>query len=224
MEMTTHRAVGEIAANFPLATRVFARHGIDYCCGGGVAIGEVCHTKGLDALAILKEIEEELRTKSDPESNWNEAPLVDLIDHILAVHHVPLYEELARLEMMARKVCDVHHEKDPTRLPELVAVYTALKEELIQHMGKEEQVLFPMIKAGHGRQAIMPIQVMHHEHDGAGRMLARIRELCDDFVPRADACNTWRALWASLEALEADLHQHIHLENNILFPRALKEG
>jgi regulator of cell morphogenesis and NO signaling len=123
--------------------------------------------------------------------------------------------------MMARKVLDVHHDKAPEMLSELVDVYVALKVELEQHMAKEEQILFPMIQQGRGSMAEGPVFVMHQEHEEAGRALARLRSLTNDYTVPEEACNTWRALWHRLAALEVSLHEHIHLENNVLFPRAL---
>ncbi len=221
MTIASASTVGALAAEHPLATRVFARHGIDYCCGGGKQLQEVCEAQGLDPTELLREIEEALATPNFSELNWNEAPLNDLIEHILSAYHAPLAEELPRLESIARKVNEVHGAKDPQRFSALVSVYLGLKGELEQHMMKEEQILFPMIQRGQGAMADGPISVMEHEHDSAGAALRRLRELTDDYQAPEEACNTWRALWAGLAALEEDLHQHIHLENNILFPRAL---
>jgi regulator of cell morphogenesis and NO signaling len=227
MTVTTETKVGQIAAEHPLATRVFARHGIDFCCGGGRPLREACREKGVDATRVLDEIRKELAAPEAlakagaPSDRWNEAALGELIDHILATYHRPLHEELPRLEAMARKVVAVHREKDPERLPELLSTYLALKAELDGHMAKEEQILFPMIKRGQGAMAGGPVAVMEHEHDVAGGLLRRLRELTDGYDVPAEACNTWRALWHGLKALEEDLHEHIHLENNILFPRAL---
>jgi regulator of cell morphogenesis and NO signaling len=221
MNINPDSKVGQIAAEHPLATRVFARHGIDFCCGGGKPLGEVCTQRGLDTVAVLAEIESELATPSATEVRWDQAPLGDLVEHILAAYHKPLKEELPRLEAMARKVVDVHRDKQPETLPELLSVYLGLKAELEQHMAKEEQILFPMIQSGQGSMATGPISVMEHEHDSAGGALRRLRELTSGYEVPAEACNTWRALWHGLAALEESLHQHIHLENNILFPRAL---
>ena len=221
MNIQPESKVGQIATEHPLATRVFARHGIDFCCGGGKPLAEVCGTKGLDAAAVVAEIEQELAAPDATAVRWDEAPLAELIDHILATYHRPLDEELPRIEAMARKVADVHGDKRPDVLPELLAVYLGLKAELDQHMMKEEQILFPMIKNGQGVMAGGPISVMEHEHESAGGALKRLRELTDGYEVPAEACNTWRALWHGLAALEESLHQHIHLENNILFPRAL---
>ena len=151
-----------------------------------------------------------------------ELPKSEFWDFTLTTYHRPLDEELPRLEAMARKVFTVHQDKDPERLGAIVSVYTGLKAELEQHMEKEEQILFPMIQQGDGFQADGPIAVMQEEHESAGAALRRLRELTNDYTVPPEACNTWRALWHGLAALEESLHQHIHLENNILFPRALK--
>ncbi|HJO37378.1 MAG TPA: iron-sulfur cluster repair di-iron protein [Vicinamibacterales bacterium] len=221
MTITSGMSVGTLAAEHPLATRVFARHGIDYCCRGGRPLGEVCAEERLDTDAVLDEIRRELETADASEVRWDQAPLGDLIDHILATYHRSLDEELPRLESMARKVLDVHRDKDPERLPELLSVFLGLKSELEEHMAKEEQILFPLIRSGRGAMAGGPIAAMEHDHASAGAVLRRLQELTDGYEVPAGACNTWRALWHGLAALEESLHQHIHLENNILFPRAL---
>ncbi len=221
MTITLETPVGDIASHHPLATRVFARHKIDFCCGGGKPLGDVCQSKGIDGTALVAEIENEIATGPDMDSQWDTAPLDDLIDYIVSTYHRSLDEELPRLEAMLTKVNRVHGEKDPQRLAELLDVFHGLQAELMEHMMKEEKILFPMIQAGEGSSATGPVSVMEHEHESAGNALRRIRALTDDYTPRPDACNTWRALWAGLEQLEVDLHQHIHLENNILFPRAL---
>ena len=221
MTIDTETTVGQMATEHPLATRVFARHEIDYCCGGGRPLGEVCSEKKLDTEVILAEIRKELEAPGSSEERWDQAPLGVLIDHILEVYHRPLDEELPRLETMARKVHQVHGDKDPERLTALLNTYVALKAELEQHMLKEEQILFPMIKQGQGAMAAGPVSVMQHEHDVAGTALRRLRELTNGYTVPEEACNTWRALWHGLAALEDALHRHIHLENNILFPRAL---
>lgn len=221
MSLTHDTQVGQIAAEHPLATRVFARHRIDFCCGGGRPLAEVCEQKGLDAGAVLEEIRTEIESSTASEERWDEAPLADLVTHILAAYHGPLKEELPRLEAMARKVLQVHGDKDPERFSQLVTVLLGLRGELEDHMMKEEQILFPMIVQGQGPTADGPISMMLHEHDEAAFALRRLRELTDDYRPPAEACNTWRALWHGLGALEESMHRHIHLENNILFPRAL---
>lgn len=221
MSITADTPVGELAAKYPLSTRVFARLGVDYCCGGGRPLREVCSERGLDVDHVLEEIRHQQSVSGISEVHWDEAPLAELIEHILSAYHRPLYQELPRLESMARKVLDRHREQDATRLGELLSIYVALRAELEQHMAKEEQILFPMIERGAGTLTAGPISVMQDEHDAAAAMLRRLRELTNGYQVPADACHTWRALWHGLASLEESLHEHIHLENNILFPRAL---
>jgi len=221
MSLSPESRVGEIAARHPLATRVFARHGIDFCCGGGVALAEACAKRELDASGVLEEIEREITSPGayDTTRSWQEAPLGELVVHIVERYHDPLREELPRLEAMARKVFRVHRDKDPERLGALLESFLRLKSELDQHLHEEEESLFPsLLLAAAGR----PSQVgsFVDDHTRVGQELHRIRELTDDFRVPEGACNTWNALWHGLAALEADLHEHIHLENNVLFPRA----
>jgi len=224
MNVTPDSRVGEIAAHHPLATRVFARHGIDFCCGGGVAIADACAKRGLDAVAVLAEIERTIAAPGagEGDTRWDERPLDELVRHIVDRFHGPLREELPRLESMARKVVRVHGDKDPERLGALLASILDLKSELDEHMRAEEGELFPAILARAAAHAgpAAPLTRFVDDHSRVGVELGRIRELTDDFQAPAGACNTWNALWSGLEALEADLFRHIHLENNILFPRA----
>lgn len=224
MNLTPESRVGEIATHHPLATRVFARHGIDFCCGGGVSIANACAKRRLHTATLLEEIEHAIAAPRAGEATtrWDEQPLDDLVSHIVDHFHGPLREELPRLESMARKVVRVHGDKDPERLGTLLESFLNLKEELDEHMREEEEKLFPAILArtaadpGSGT----PTAAFVDDHSRVGVELGRIRELTDDFRVPAGACNTWNALWHGLAALEADLHQHIHLENNVLFPRA----
>lgn len=222
MTISAESTVASLATEHPLATRVFSRYGIDFCCGGGRPLKDVCGQKGLDVGRVVEEIRRELSSSDEQAHRWDTQPLDKLIQHILVTYHRPLDEELPRLQQMAVKVLEVHHDKDPRRLTELVDVYAGLKAELEDHMAKEEQILFPMILRDQGAMADGPIAVMEHEHESVGIALRRLRDLTDDFEVPPEACNTWRALWKGLEALEQSLHLHIHLENNILFPRALK--
>lgn len=221
MSIHPNSPVGRIATELPLATRVFARHGIDFCCGGGKPLHEVCEAHRLDTDSILEEIANETTPVEGNPQRWDHAPLDELINHILATYHRPLAEELPRIEEMARKVARVHGHRDPEMFADLVDTFLALKAELEQHMMKEEQILFPMIKQGQGRMTAGPVGVMEAEHESAGAALERLRQLTDGYRVPEEACNTWRALWHGLAALEDSLHVHIHLENNILFPRAL---
>ena len=222
MTITAETSIGSVAAEHPLATRVFARHGIDFCCGGGLPLSEACAARGVEPDLVIAEIDREIATSASDEIRWEDEPLADLIEHIVRHFHGPLREELPRLAGMAKKVYAVHGQKDPKRFGEIVETLKELRTELEAHMMKEEQVLFPMILAGRGRMAMGPVSVMEEEHAHAGDMLRRLRQLTDQYQPPEDACNTWRALWAGLEDLEHQLHLHIHLENNILSRRALR--
>jgi regulator of cell morphogenesis and NO signaling len=158
---------------------------------------------------------------STPVERWEDAPLDELVDHILMEFHQPLRQDLLRLEAMAREVVDLHREEEPVMLPEVLSTLLGLKAELEDHMAKEEEILFPMIKQDQGWMADGPISVMRHEHDSATAALALLRRLTADYRLPAEACATWKALWHGLAALGEALHRHIHLENDILFPRAL---
>ncbi len=222
MTITAETSIGSVAAEYPLATRVFARHGIDFCCGGGLPLSDACAARGVEPDLVLAEIDREIATSASDEVRWKDEPLANLIEHIVHDFHEPLREELPRLDGMAGKVYDVHGEKDPERLGKILVTLQRLRTELEAHMMKEEHVLFPMILAGRGREAMGPVSAMEVEHVRAGDMLRRLRELTDQYVSPEGACNTWRALWAGLEDLERQMHLHIHLENHILFRRALR--
>jgi len=208
-----------LAMRFACAARVFQRHGLDFCCGGQVTLGAACRDRRLDADAVVADLRRELRTAADGE-RWDERPVPDLIDHLLRHYHEAHREVLPHLLAMATKVERVHAARaDCPR--GLAAQLRHLADELESHMQKEEQVLFPMLRAGHGSHATGPIQVMEAEHVDVGQDLARVRALAHDYVPPAGACNTWRALCLGLEEFERDAMRHIHLENHVLFPRVL---
>jgi len=225
--------VAEIAANSLAAIGVFERLGIDYCCGGKRPLAEVCHAKGYSLAEVERELEAADSKAPASETDWNTAPLPALIDHIVETHHVYLKRELPLLSERLAKVHRVYAERRPGELDGLPEVFEELRAELDAHLMKEEIILFPAIKAKvaeretgapapptcFGRLS-HPIAQMEHEHESAGAALVRIRELTNDFAIPDYACSTYRALILGLEQLEQDLHRHIHLENNILHPRA----
>jgi regulator of cell morphogenesis and NO signaling len=221
--------VGELVAERPSRSRVFEKIGIDYCCGGKITLQEACSRQGLDPEAVAQALS---AADSSPEAtNYATMSLTELADHIVATHHAYLKLELPRLAQLVDKVVDVHGSKD-ARLAELQGVYAAFQDEITLHLMKEERILFPMIRsmddlgasaASHCGGIGNPIRVMEHEHQSAGDALARMRKLTDGYVAPESACNTWRALCSGLAELERDTHDHIHKENNILFPRALEE-
>jgi regulator of cell morphogenesis and NO signaling len=227
---TTDRTVGQIAAEFPASVHVFEKHGIDFCCGGKIPLGEACGRKGLDPAVLLAEIARAAATPAQDPTDWLGAPLPALIDHILATHHAYMKAQLPIVEARLAKVLAAHGDRHGEMLRAVSAVYGPMKAELDGHLAKEEMVLFPLIRAleggaepasSHCGSVRNPIRVMCMEHDSAGGALVELRRLTGDYTLPADACNTFRALYFELEAMERDLHRHIHLENNILFPRAI---
>jgi len=215
------QSVGQLASTLPGASRVFHRHGLDFCCGGGVSLAEACSSAGLDVDHVIAEIQDEAKSAGGFE-RWDERSLPDVIDHVLESFHVPHRRELPRLLALATKVEEVHAEKSACPRG-LAAHLERVGAEMELHMQKEEQVLFPLLRSGQGGMAAMPIQVMEQEHRDLGEDLKRSRELTGDFTPPADACGTWSALYLGLAELERELMEHIHLENNVLFPRALAD-
>ncbi len=219
--MTTHptETLAQIAIDRPQAPGVFIRHGLDFCCHGKRSLEEACAEQGLDPRAVLSEIDRAPPDAAD-ETSWKDRPVADLVDHILERYHAPLRQDVAALITLAEKVEAVHGAK--ATCPHGLAAHLAhVAEELESHLGKEERILFPMIRAGHGAMARMPVNVMMQEHEDHGESLRRTRRLTDDLVIPPEACNSWRALYVGLERLERELMEHIHLENNVLFPRAL---
>jgi regulator of cell morphogenesis and NO signaling len=225
----TSTSVGEWVAEHPQTARVFEELQIDYCCGGDKPLAQACGAKGLDPDTIASRLSDAIaHTDDDSRRNWTQADLGELCDHIEATHHAFLRTELPRLAQLVDKVANVHGENH-RELCDLRTVFTALRAELEPHMLKEEQILFPAIRQLENSTSppqfpfgtvANPIHMMEHEHDNAGGALKRIRELTADFHVPEEACNTWSVMLDGLQNLEADLHQHIHKENNILFPRA----
>ncbi len=219
--MTIHadQTLAQVATNHPASTHVFLRHRLDFCCGGRQKLGDACAQAGLDP----REVIEEIAAEADDEelSGWDTRPLSELIDRIVKRYHEPLRRDLPVLIEAAKKVERVHAAKPgcPRGLAEHLSHMDA---EVRQHLEKEEQVLFVAIRSGAaGARVQMPIRVMTQEHDDHGANLRRVRELTSDLEAPPGACATWRALYAGLVKLESELMEHIHLENNVLFPRAL---
>jgi regulator of cell morphogenesis and NO signaling len=218
---TSLQTLGDIAAANPTATRVFLRHRLDFCCGGQRTLAEACVRAGLDAEVISREIADEIARGDDP-TRWESTSQHELADHIEQHYHAALRRDVPPLIEAARRVEKVHAAK-PAVPAGLADLLTRFWDEMQSHMNKEETVLFPMLRRGARGQAVyMPVRVMQQEHDEHGHSLARIRELTGDFEIPAHACATWTALYLGLANLEAELMQHIHLENNILFLRAAR--
>ncbi|MCC5833814.1 MAG: iron-sulfur cluster repair di-iron protein [Opitutales bacterium] len=222
------RTVGELVAEHPGLSRVFQAFDIGFCCQGGLTLKQACERKGVELDSVIQALESERAGRAGPESNPAELESTALIEYIVERHHGFLREELPRLHAMSQRVAHVHGGHTPS-LVELFHVFTEMAEELVDHTQKEECGLFPAIKqkAQGSTEALPiedPIQAMVNEHTATDQTLVRIRELTRNYEPPVEACNTYRALFAGLADLDADLQQHIHLENNVLFPWALKSA
>jgi len=234
--MTTNvtKTVREFALELPQATRIFEKLGIDYCCGGSKALQEACLAVGVPTERVVALLDESAggSTAPDKTRDWNTAPLYDLTAYIVDKHHTFTREALLRLSQLLAKVSAVHGENH-SELRRLQVIFQDLKEELTDHMLKEEQVLFPYIEklaaaVAHGERVPMPffgtvrnpVRMMMQEHDHAGQALRDLREASSNYEVPADGCISYRTLYEALGEFERDLHHHIHLENNILFPRA----
>lgn len=219
--MNATETLAEIAATHPGAAQVFYEHRLDFCCGGRRPLADACEARGLDADAVLAEVAaRDAVTIGTP--RWDTAPLTALVAHIVSTYHARLRVQLPSLVAMARKV-EVRHFDKPACPLGLAAHLAEMEADVLSHLEKEEQVLFPMILAGAGRNSAQPVHVMELEHEHHGVNLQKVRDLTSDFTPPDAACTTWRALYLGLAQLEQELMEHIHLENNVLFRRALTE-
>ncbi len=219
--MDASMTLADLAVSHPAASRIFYRNGLDYCCGGRRPLSEACNERGLDPAMLLEEIEKE-ETGTPDSSRWAARPIRDLVLFIVNHYHARLRTEIPELVAMAEKVEKVHADKAscPHGLRDhLEAVQYAVED----HLNKEEGILFPLIINGRGFHAAGPIRVMEHEHRDHAANLLRTRQLTNSLVAPPEACATWRALYSRLRALESELMEHIHLENNLLFQRALNE-
>ncbi|MCU0525811.1 MAG: iron-sulfur cluster repair di-iron protein [Elainella sp. Prado103] len=221
--------VGSIVRDYPALSRLFEQAHVDYCCGGQQTLEAACRQRGIDPQTFLAQLEDFAVTAALPEVNLAALSLSELADHIERLHHAYLHRELPRLEKMVTKVAAVHGDKEP-RLMQIRDIFLALSQELATHLMKEEQVLFPMIRQLESSSTLPvfycgnlsnPIGRMEFEHDEAGADLVQLRQLTDDYTPPDWACNTYRALLDAMQAFELDMHQHVHKENNVLFPRAI---
>lgn len=225
--------IGQLVAASPARAGLFEKLGIDYCCGGKQPIEDACRAKGLDPDTVLRMLE---AVDAAAGAHANTAPdpaamtLTDLCQHIEQTHHAYLRSELPRLFELTRRVATRHGRRNP-KLVELHRAFAAFQEELVEHMRKEEWIVFPMIRAleGSGEKPQChcstlpnPIRKMHADHDAAGSALATFNALTDGYRVPEDACNSYRIMLESLARLEQDMHRHVYKENNVLFPRALE--
>lgn len=233
MTVTT-KTVREIALENPAFPRVFEELGIDYCCGGRMPLDEACAKKNIEVGQVAALLEKAAQGPAPAAEDWTGKPLAGLAAHIVDTHHAYVKRELPRLHELAAKVVN-RHGATHAELPVIQQKLEQLGEELTQHLAKEEMILFPYIAGmekahttgcakpnGCFGTVANPIAMMTQEHDDAGTLMAEMRQLSGDFTPPQGACPTFHAYYSGLDEFEKDLHQHIHLENNILFPRALE--
>ncbi|MFY9221613.1 MAG: iron-sulfur cluster repair di-iron protein [Blastocatellia bacterium] len=236
MITTISKTLSDYASNVPGAVEIFEEFGLDYCCGGGRMLDQACAEIGLtvdEVLTKLSQAEENKKVKSEF-IDWSKESLTNLVNYILTTHHIYTKQEIEQLPKLLTKVIIAHEENHP-ELKKLAQILQTLVDDLDQHMMKEEQVLFPYITALEKSKTQSeklptacfgtvknPIRVMMFEHDTAGDLLKNIRLVTSDYTIPTDVCPSFRSLYQRLQDLEQDLHKHIHLENNILFPQIIE--
>lgn len=236
-EIIVTMSVAEIVVKYPETRKILEEMGIDYCCGGKHSLKEASENAGFspqDVIQKLKEVVESSKERLN-KTNLDAISLKELIDHIINTHHVFLKEELPRLKNLREKVYQAHHQKHGQMLENLGRSFQKLRTDIEMHLAKEEQILFPAIEQieNHVRQRgpkpeihcgsiTNPINQMVYEHEVAGVLLSEMQKTTSGYNPPSDACESFKALYDGLRELEDNLHEHIHLENNILFPKAVK--
>lgn len=220
--------VGEIVTRDFRAAEIFKNVGIDFCCGGNQSLEEACKEKKIDSSLLETELEKLQHTTVNAMHNFNEWNLDFLCDYIVNTHHKTVLRLLPQLTFYTQKIADVHGENHPELL-EIATLFHQINDELLQHLKKEEEVLFPAIKevletnaTASKATVISEITRMKGEHEFAGGAMDKINVLSDNYSVPADGCTTYQITYKLLEQFEDDLHIHVHLENNILYPKALK--
>jgi regulator of cell morphogenesis and NO signaling len=231
MKVTAENKVGQVVAEDYRAADIFKKHGIDFCCGGGLTIAEACGKKQIDQTIVLEELSRLSNGSSKDSLDFNSRSLSDLIEIIVDQHHSYVENNVPILKQYLKKVYAVHGQNHP-ELEEVLLQFLQSAKELYKHMKKEEDILFPFVKqmeaaSESGEILERPelatvINEMLNEHENEGQRFARIQEITNDFQFPNDACNTYKVAFHKLKEFQNDLHLHIHLENNILFPKAAK--
>jgi regulator of cell morphogenesis and NO signaling len=232
MNIQEKTTIGDFVAHDFRTAAIFTKYGIDFCCKGQRTIDEVCTKKNINEANLLNELNAVLATKNDSGVDFNSWPLDLLIDYIEKTHHRFVEEKTPVLIQFLDKLCSVHGSNHP-ELFEITELFKGSAEELEPHMKKEELILFPFIKEmmnatkSHGSigkpnfgTVKNPIATMMEEHNYEGERFKTIASLTNNYTPPEDACETYRVTYAMLQEFEQDLHKHIHLESNILFPKA----
>ncbi len=228
--------IATLVIRYPQLRERIEQMGIDYCCGGKNRLSKALQESGLEWSDFIQKLTAALADTSGNSSvkDWTKVPLAELASHILDTHHAYTRAALERIEMLLGRVLRAHGAQHGKMLTALAQRFEAIRDELASHLMKEEQILFPAIieldnyannkgprPEFHCGSVAYPIQQMEHEHDNAGALLLEMRDITDGFTLPPDSCETFAALYEAIPALEADLHEHIHLENNILFPASI---
>ncbi len=224
--------LGDIVARFPKASEILRKHQVDFCCGGHRPISEAAKAHGADAEQLLAELnqayQESLASRST-NTDWTKEPLSKLVDHIVNTHHAYLQTALPELSRLTTTVLRAHG-ANHSELTKVHKLFHTLKMDLDQHLISEEETVFPLVKEyeANGDQAVLTklrteIERVESEHTGAGDILKELRAITADYKVPADACGTYAKAYEQMQEMEADLFEHIHLENNILHPRVLKK-
>jgi regulator of cell morphogenesis and NO signaling len=222
-----NKTISQIVTDHHQTAPVFEKYGIDFCCKGKRPLIDACAEKQLNKEQVVLELENAITT-GKAITDFNKMSLAALADYIVQVHHSYVKFNMPQIYQYVGKVASKHGDRYPF-MKEVFTLFSEIQDELSQHMMKEERILFPRIKQLETEGATGstleffqgPIDVMEAEHDRAGTIMQKIRELTNNYTPPADACTTFRLSLSSLQAFEADLHQHVHLENYILFPKTL---
>ncbi len=222
MNDTLTLSLSDIAIQWPGATRIFGRLGLDFCCGGRRTLDAACREAGLDARAVLDDLAAGRDRATVDLTRWATAPLAELVAHLTGVVHARLRDDLPELVRLAAAV-DRAHAQHARYSAEVTPLLIDLTADLLEHLEVEENILFPQVLAAHADASGATIRGLEDDHQRAGAALARLRELTHAFTAPADACPTWRALMSELARFAQELTEHVHLENNVLFPRALCE-
>lgn len=233
-ESACERTIGEFVAEDYRTARVFERYGIDFCCGGKVALSAVCREKGIDPAVLQEEIAAVKHESQERSQNYASWELPFLADYIVTVHHGYLNENTRQIAVYTRKIADVHGAHHPEVI-EIAGIFDRIVADMEAHLREEEEVLFPAIrriaaarKAGTEPEAgdVAALQAsldkLHQEHDAIGDAVHTIRDLAKGYAVPADVCNTFAVTYRKLKEFEDDLHKHVHLENNILFAKATR--
>lgn len=234
MNKLENKSIGAIVSDDFRTAGVFKKFGLDFCCGGKRTLGDACERKGLNVNEVLKEIAN-IGGETGDQHNYNEWSPSFLVDYIINNHHHYVRTKLPEIKEYANKVAKVHGKTYPV-LNDMLEAFMVLKDEMLAHLEAEETILFPHIKKLEeakktgmeeaqeiqAETAAQAIQLMEEEHDEAGKLMAKLETMSNGFTPPEDACTTFRVYFKNLAAFQDDLHKHVHLENNILFPKALE--